>query len=158
MTDERTYTVPLRHGYVNAPRYYRTNKAVRTLRLFVARHMKVEEEFVRIGQHLNELLWQHGQKNPPPRVTITTRKLADGTVTAELAGKEYKASVKPKAKSEEPQTLKERLQDVVGKKEEKGDAATEETEQPVEKKEHKKEEAAQKPAKKTQKKEQKSEK
>jgi ribosomal protein L31E len=113
---ERTYTIPLRPGYRNAPAYYRTNKAVRTLRLFLVRHMKAKEADVRIGQHLNELLWKHGIKNPPARVTVNVKKDDKGLVFAELAGKEYTSAVKPQARREEAKGLKERLQSVVGKK------------------------------------------
>jgi ribosomal protein L31E len=113
---ERTYTVPLRSGFINTPKYYRTNKAMATLRLFLVRHMKVKDEKIRIGQHLNELIWKHGIKNPPPRVTINVKKDDDGIVTAELEGKTYKDAVKPQAKEEAPTGLKERLQAAVGGK------------------------------------------
>jgi non-homologous end joining protein Ku len=88
-----------------------------TLRLFIVRHMKVKDEKIRIGQHLNELIWKHGIKNPPPRVTINVKKADDGIVTAELEGKDFKTAVKPQAKEEAPSGLKERLQAAVGKKE-----------------------------------------
>ena len=123
----------MRPGFRNAPKYYRTNKAVSTLRAFLKRHMKADEKNIRIGQHLNELLWKHGIKNPPARVIITVKMTDDGLVFAELLGKEFKASIKPMAKSEEPQGLKEKLQSVVGKKE-TPEASTEEApvaEQPV---------------------------
>jgi ribosomal protein L31E len=127
MTVERTYTVPLRPGFRNAPAYYRTNKAMRTLRLFLCRHMKVKDEYVRIGQHLNEKIWGHGIKNPPPRVTIHVIKGDDGIVKAELEGKTFKDAIKPQAKSDEPQGLKEKLQAAVGgKKEGKVDEGSEE--------------------------------
>jgi ribosomal protein L31E len=116
MAIERTYTVPLRPGFRNAPAYYRTNKAMRTLRLFLARHMKVKDEKIKVGQHLNELIWKHGIKNPPARVTIHVIKNDEGIVMAELEGKSFKEAVRPAAKSEEPQGLKERLQAAVGKK------------------------------------------
>ena len=115
-TIERTYTIPLRAGFRNAPKYYRTNRAMTTLRNFLAKHMHAKDEDVRVGQHLNELLWKHGIKNPPPRVTVVVTKTDDGIVRAELEGKTYKDSVKPQAKSEEPTSLKEKLQSVVGGK------------------------------------------
>jgi large subunit ribosomal protein L31e len=127
MATERTYTVPLRPGFRNAPKYYRTNKAMSTLRAFLVRHMKVKDDNIKIGQHLNELLWKHGIKNPPPRVTITVKKTDDGVVTAELVGQSYKETVKPQAKTEAaPSGLKERLEAAVGKKGAKEDATPEE--------------------------------
>ena len=114
---ERTYTIPLRSGFRKSPKYYRTNRAISTLRAFVVRHMKVSEENVRIGQILNDELWRNGIKNPPARITVTLHKGEDGIVLAELAGKTYQGTVKPEARREEPQGLKERLQAAVGKKE-----------------------------------------
>jgi hypothetical protein len=98
---------------------------MRTLRLFLARHMKVKEPDVRVGQHLNELIWQHGIKNPPCRVTINVTKGDDGIAYAELAGKEYKGAVKPKARKEEAGGLREKLQATLAGK--KGDDATDES-------------------------------
>ena len=119
MTIERTYTVPLRSGFRNAPKYYRTNKAMSTLRAFLVRHMKVSDDQIKIGQYLNEELWRHGIKNPPPRITITVKKTDDGIVTAELEGKTYKETLRPMAREEQPQGLKEKLTAAVGKKEDK---------------------------------------
>lgn len=126
MAIERTYTVPLRPGFRNAPAYYRSNKAMATLRAFLVRHMKVADKDVKIGQHLNELIWKHGIKNPPPRVTIHVKKSDDGIVTAELEGKTFKDAVRPKAREEQPTGLKEKLQAAVGKKDKADDEAVEE--------------------------------
>jgi len=117
-TLERTYTVPLRQGFRKSPKYYRTNRAVTTLRAFLARHMKAPDDKIAIGQHLNEELWRNGIRHPPARVSVTVRKFDDGTVQAELAGKTYKGAIKPEARREEPQGIKERLQAAVGGKKE----------------------------------------
>ncbi len=116
MVIERTYVIPLRAGYRNTPKHCRTNKAVKVLRIFLAKHMKVKEEDVRLGQHINLLLWAHGIKNPPARVTVKVVKGDDGIVKAELESKEFTETVKPSPKSEQPQGLKEKLQAAVGGK------------------------------------------
>lgn len=114
---ERTYTVPLRHGFSQAPAYKRSPRAVRTLRAFIVRHMKSEE--VKIGPALNELLWARGLRHPPPRVKVTAVK-EDGIVKVELFGHAYPEPAKPAAKKE---GLKDRL---LGKKEEKMEGKMEE--------------------------------
>ncbi len=129
-TLERTYTVPLRAGFQKSPAYYRTNRAVKTLREFMVRHMKASKDNILIGQELNDHLWRNGIKNPPARVTVLAKKLDNGTVQVELVGKEYKGTVKPAARSEEPKGLKERLQAAVGKKGEKADSDEETAEAP----------------------------
>ena len=133
MAETRTYTVPLRHGFWKTPRYRRTHVAVRVLRDFLRRHMKVEGDQLKIGQHLNEYLWERGIRNPPPRVTITVTRDADGIVKAELEGKEFAEAVRPQARTEEPQGLKEKLQATIGKKEAPADAPAEEAPKPVKK-------------------------
>lgn len=112
---ERTYTVPLRSGFRNAPKYKRSNKAMRTLKAFVAKHMKVDIENVRIGQHLNDRIWENGIRNPPPRVTINV-KTEDGKAFAELEDKKYTDVKAPLGLEEEPTGLKEKIQAAVGKK------------------------------------------
>ncbi|MBR9700317.1 hypothetical protein GOV11_00440 [Candidatus Woesearchaeota archaeon] len=128
MADERTYTIPLRKGFMNTPRYKRAKKAVTTLRAFLVRHMKTED--VRIGQHLNEFIWQDGIKSPPPRVKVTVSKTKDGIVQAELFGKKYKDVAKPKELKEAPQGLKEKLQAAVGKKDTTSEEDAPEEEKP----------------------------
>ncbi|MBR9693136.1 hypothetical protein GOV07_04390 [Candidatus Woesearchaeota archaeon] len=113
-TLERIYTIPLRSSFRKAPRYKKTNRAVKAVQIFLKKHMKSED--VRMGQHLNLLLWQNGIKNPPPRVTVKAVKDEEGVVRAELEGKAWKESVKPMAKEEEPSTLKDKLTSTLGGK------------------------------------------
>jgi|GEM_PF-583963 len=111
---ERTYTIPLRAAFRHAPRVRKTNRAVKAVQAFLAKHMKSED--VKLGQHLNEFLWAKGIRNPPPRVTVTAVKDAEGVVRTELAGKSFKESVKPIAKEEAPKTLKDKLTSTIGSK------------------------------------------
>lgn len=112
---ERIYTIPLRAGFRNVASYRKTNKAVKTLQEFLKKHMKSED--VRLGQHLNNFLWKHGIKNPPPRVTVKAQKDEEGVVRAELEGKDYKESVKPIPREEEG-GIKDKLVDKIAGKEE----------------------------------------
>ncbi|MCI4461208.1 MAG: 50S ribosomal protein L31e [Thaumarchaeota archaeon] len=57
--EERTYTIPLGR-VVLAPRYKRAERAVRIIREFVARHLRVEPGSVRLDPALNEILWSRG--------------------------------------------------------------------------------------------------
>lgn len=131
---ERTYIIPLRKAYNNAPSYKRTPKAVSAIRIFLERHMKSTD--IRLGQHLNTFLWKHGIKNPPARVQVTVTKDDDGVVKAELAGKEFKETVKAEQKQEEG-GLKEKLLGSMGQKPEK-----EEPEKPAEATDSKKQKPA----------------
>lgn len=118
-TLERTYTVPLRRAYINSPPYKKANRAVRALREFLAKHMKSDD--VRIGGHVNELIWAKGIKSPPPRVTVKAVKDSEGVVRAELEDKVYKESVKPIQKAK-ASTLQEKISEKLGGKKGKDEA------------------------------------
>ncbi len=107
---KRDYTIPLRRGYANTPRYKRTHKAVRVLKEFLIQHFKTED--IKIGKHLNEFIWRHGIKNPPPRVKVTAVVDKDGVVKVELQGKEY-VEFKALEKTERNQSFQEKLKSKV---------------------------------------------
>ncbi len=85
---EREYTVGLRRAWLVVPRYKRAKKAVKALKEFIARHMKVENRDVtkvKIDKWLNNEIWFRGARKPPAKIKVKARKYADGTVYVELA-------------------------------------------------------------------------
>ncbi|WP_456482369.1 50S ribosomal protein L31e [Methanopyrus sp.] len=82
VVDERVYTVPLREAR-KAPLKKRAPRAVKALRQFIERHMKAEE--VKIGNDVNEKIWERGIKKPPSKIRVRAVKYADGTVEVTLA-------------------------------------------------------------------------
>ncbi len=84
---ERTYTIPLRKEWLKSVKYKRAKKAVRAIREFLMRHMKVElMENIKLGKYLNLELWKHSIKRPPSRVKVNVTKDDKGVVRAELFG------------------------------------------------------------------------
>ena len=81
---ERTYTIPIRHEWLKAPRYKRAKRSVSAIRSFLTAHMHSED--IRLGTHLNLFIWKHGMKNPPSCVKVTVMKDEEGVVRAELIG------------------------------------------------------------------------
>ncbi|MEM4625339.1 MAG: 50S ribosomal protein L31e [Candidatus Pacearchaeota archaeon] len=74
---EREYIINLRRDILKAPKYKRTPKAVKAIKKFVVRHMKVEdrdESKVRIDKWLNNELWFRGIQNPPTKIKIKVKK------------------------------------------------------------------------------------
>jgi len=70
---EREYIIPLRKRFNKVPRYKRTNKAVKTVKEFLVRHMKVYDrdlKKIKIDQYLNEFLWFRGIRKPPAKVKV----------------------------------------------------------------------------------------
>jgi len=77
---EREYIIPLRHRWRIVPRYKRTNKAVKAVKEFVARHMKIRDrdlDKIKIDRYLNETLWHRGIKNPPSKIKVLATKEGD---------------------------------------------------------------------------------
>lgn len=97
---ERIYNVPLRKGFQKAVRYKKAKKAVKTLKEFLARHMKVDIKNVKIGPIVNEKIWERGIKKPPHHVKVTAIK-EDDIVKAELFGFKYEEPIKPGETEEE---------------------------------------------------------
>jgi large subunit ribosomal protein L31e len=81
---ERIMTIPLRKTK-QAPRTKRAARAVKEVRAYVMRHMKVDEGNVWIDASLNERIWQNGIRNPPSKVVVKAVKFDDGLVEVSLA-------------------------------------------------------------------------
>jgi large subunit ribosomal protein L31e len=82
---ERVYTIPLR-VVKQVPRWRRSNRAMKEVRSYLARHMKTPEENIKIDNSLNEFVWARGDEKPPLRVRVRAVKFEDGGVEAEFAG------------------------------------------------------------------------
>ncbi|MEM3783522.1 MAG: 50S ribosomal protein L31e [Candidatus Bathyarchaeia archaeon] len=96
IVEERFYTIPLGKAWLMPPNK-RAPKAMRILRDFVKRHMKLEarkegeeEEEVApkrliISNEVNERVWSRGVEKPPRKIRIRAAKDKDGNVTVYLA-------------------------------------------------------------------------
>lgn len=92
--EERIYIIPLRRAW-DVPPKKRAPKAIRIIKAFIKRHMKVgesameedEEEGGRIiiDEEVNEKIWERGIEKPPRRLQIRAAKDEDGNVTVFLA-------------------------------------------------------------------------
>jgi len=94
IVEERIYTIPLRRAWIS-PRKKRAPRAVRIVKSFIQRHMKVEtgtevgeeEEKGRlvISNEVNQKLWSRGIEKPPRNIRVRAVKDKEGTVTLYLA-------------------------------------------------------------------------
>jgi len=83
---EREYVIPLRNKWKRVPRYKRANKAIKAIKEFLAKHMKIRDrdlKKIKIDTYLNEEIWFRGIKKPPARIKIKAVKEGD-IVKAEL--------------------------------------------------------------------------
>jgi large subunit ribosomal protein L31e len=91
IVEERIYTIPLRQAWIS-PRKRRVPRAVRLVKSFIQRHMKLEEsvddedqERLVISNEVNEKLWSRGIEKPPRNIRVRAVKDKEGTVTLYLA-------------------------------------------------------------------------
>lgn len=96
IVEERIYTVPLGKAWIMPPNK-RTPRAVRMLRIFIVKHMKLEakkegeteeeEEPSKlvINNEVNERMWARGIEKPPRKIRVRAAKDKEGNVTVYLA-------------------------------------------------------------------------
>lgn len=80
LPQEREMVIPLRERVRVVPRYKKTNKAVKTVQEYVAKHMRVSERDtskVKVDQTLNMFLWNRGIRNPPHKVKVLAKREGD---------------------------------------------------------------------------------
>jgi len=74
---EREYVIPLRKEWRKVPRYRRTSKAVKAIKEFLVRHMKIRDrdlDKIKLDRFLNEDLWTRGIRNPPNKIAVKVVK------------------------------------------------------------------------------------
>ena len=74
---EREYIIPLKKSYLKVARYKRTSKAIKTIKQFIAKHMKVEDRDVskvKLDPYFNNDIWFRGKTNPPTKVKVKAVK------------------------------------------------------------------------------------
>jgi len=96
IVEERIYTIPLGKAWIMPPRK-RTPRAMRMIRAFITKHMKLEakkegeeeeeEEAPKliITNEVNEKVWERGVEKPPRKIRVRAAKDKDGNVTVHLA-------------------------------------------------------------------------
>ncbi len=141
---EREYIIPLRRKFQHVPRYKKTPKAVKSIKEFLARHMKIRDrdlKKIKIDRYVNEFMWARSIKNPPHKIKV--KSIKDGeNIRVELV--DYPDKLKFKKLREEKKELKakEAGKKKAEKKEETPAETTETTETEEDKKETEEKKAA----------------
>ena len=92
IVEERFYTIPLRKAWISQ-RKKRAPRAMRIIRSFVEKHMKIrseavgeeEAEFLVISNAVNERVWSRGIEKPPRKIRVRAVKDKEGVITVHLA-------------------------------------------------------------------------
>jgi large subunit ribosomal protein L31e len=134
---QREYIIPLRREILKVPAYKRARRAIKAIKAFIAKHMKIEDrevKKVKIDRWLNEEIWFRGIKKPPVKIKVIAKKYLDYT-TVELA--EIPQIVKFRIDREKRQKEKIEGKKKEEKKEEKPAEEVKEAEKTEEEKEKK---------------------
>ncbi|MEK6936360.1 MAG: hypothetical protein AABW67_06235 [Nanoarchaeota archaeon] len=84
---EREYIIPLRREWLKVPEYKRANKAIKAIKEFLVKHMKVYDRDLRkikIEQILNNEIRFRGMRKPQSKIKILAKKYDNDTVRVEL--------------------------------------------------------------------------
>jgi len=74
---EREYIIPLRKFWMKVPEYKRTRKAIKAIKQFIAKHMKILDrdiEKVKLDVFFNNELWFRGRRHPPAKIKVKAIK------------------------------------------------------------------------------------
>ncbi|MCB9359479.1 60S ribosomal protein L31 [Candidatus Woesearchaeota archaeon] len=118
---EREYNVPLRRDFMRVQRYKRANKAVKSLRDFIIKHMKSDN--VSFSKFLNQKIWEKGAGRPPHHVAVIAKKYDDDKVEVEFKGE-------PKAKETEKKPAKSEAKPTAAKTVKEAEVVAEKKEAP----------------------------
>lgn len=161
---ERIYVIPLKK--VRYKSSSAADSAIKVVRSFLTKHMKVEEDKVWIDDSLNNAIWAHGKYWVPSKIRVKAVKFDDGVVEAYIPELDFKKSrreiLKEEKEKKEPILRKEEVEEgaVEGTGAEKYEVAPSgkgevkiKKKKAHKEKEEKKEEPEKKPKKKTEKEE-----
>ena len=80
---ERIFTIPLR-ATKQVPVPKRANHAVRSIKKYIAKHMKGELSNVWLDEPVNRKLWSKGKNHPPSSIRVKAVKFEDDLIEVTL--------------------------------------------------------------------------
>ena len=80
ISEQRTYTIPLRKAFQDKPPQRRAKTAVKAVKTFLSKHMKADEANIKLSSSLNEVIWANGARNPPAKITVVADPI-ESTIT-----------------------------------------------------------------------------
>ncbi|MBI2628944.1 50S ribosomal protein L31e [Candidatus Pacearchaeota archaeon] len=82
---EREYIINLRREIMKVPRYRRTPKAIKAIKQFIAKHMRVPDRDlnkVKIDKWLNQEMWFRGIQNPLAKIKVKAKKDGENIIVS----------------------------------------------------------------------------
>lgn len=87
---ERIYVIPLKKNYFPASNAAPT--AIKRVKQYINRHMKVEEDDIWIDESLNNAVWSKGKYKMPSKIRVKAVRFEDGVVEVYLPELEFEKS------------------------------------------------------------------
>ena len=93
IVEERIYTIPLSRAWISPPKR-RAPRAVRIVKSFIQKHMKIKTEAEEEGEEpeklvlsneVNQKIWSRGIREPPRNIRVRAVKDKEGVITVSLA-------------------------------------------------------------------------
>jgi len=94
---EKEYIIPLRREINKVPRYRKTEKAIKAIKQFLVRHMKIRDRDlnkIKIDKYLNEEMWHRGIRNPPTKIKVKAIKDRESRIVKDINHKTTTALLK----------------------------------------------------------------
>ncbi len=82
---EREYIINLRREIMKVPRYRRTPKAIKAIKQFIAKHMRIPDRDlnkVKIDKWLNQEMWFKGIQNPLTKIKVKAKKDGENIIVS----------------------------------------------------------------------------
>ena len=95
---EKIYVIPLKKNNYNSSKASPT--AIKRIRSYLTKHMKVDEEKIWIDDSLNHAIWERGKYKMKSKIRVKAVKFEDGIVEAYLPELEFKKSRRELLKEE----------------------------------------------------------
>lgn len=130
---ERIYVIPLREAKYG-PSSKAAPRAIKKIKEFLSRHLKVDLEKIWIDESVNHAIWSRGKYKIPSKIRVRAVRFDDGVVEVSLPEIEFRSF------REEIKAVKEAKKPILKKEEEVSEETTEEEKEEVEKTEEVKEE------------------
>ena len=77
LAQEREYIINLRREIHKVPRHKRTPKAIKAIKQFIAKHMRIlnrDVSKIKLDKWLNQELWFRGIRNPPTKIKVRVKR------------------------------------------------------------------------------------
>lgn len=146
---EREYVIPLREKCRVVPRYKKANKAIRSIKEFLAQHMQIRDRDlnkIKLDLAVNEAIWHRGIRKPLHKIKVKAIKEGDivrvelvhftksaQAKKARLEKREEKAVTKKSPAVKPVETKKEKVDSKEEKAEDEKKESLEKVEQQIEK-------------------------